>query len=118
MTHLLVKTEENLATVRTLKYLQAVASGIMVVSESWMKACQLNKANLAKAEQWEARDEELDVEGSRKSREAKARGEAPLLKGFEVLIREELEGLGGGVCSKSPVAFQRLIISGRAWKTC
>ena len=114
VTHLLVKTEENLATVRTLKYLQAVASGIMVVSESWMKACQLNKANLAKAEQWEARDEELDVEGSRKSREAKARGEAPLLKGFEVLIKEELEGLGGWVCSKSPVAFQRLILSGRA----
>ena len=96
VTHLLVKTEDNMETVRTLKYLQAVASGIMVVSESWMKACQRNKANLAKAEQWEARDEELGgVEGPRKSREAKARGEAPLLKGFEVLIKEELDGLGG-----------------------
>ena len=96
VTHLLVKTEANLGTVRTLKYLQAVASGTMVVSESWMKACQLNGANLAKAEQWEARDEELDgEEGSRKSREAKARGEAPLLQGFDVLVREELEGLGG-----------------------
>jgi len=96
VTHLLVKTEGNLETVRTLKYLQAVASGIMVVSESWMKACQLNRADLAKAEQWEARDEELGgVEGPRKSREAKARGEAPLLKGFEVLIKEELDGLGG-----------------------
>ena len=96
VSHLLVKTEGNLETVRTLKYLQAVASGVMVVSESWMKACQRNKANLAKAEQWEARDEELDgVEGSRKSREAKARGEAPLLKGYEVLVKEELEGLEG-----------------------
>ena len=96
VTHLLVKTDDNMETVRTLKYLQAVASGIMVVSESWMKACQRNKSNLAKAERWEARDEELEgEEGSRKSREAKVRGEAPLLKGYEVLIREELEGLEG-----------------------
>ena len=94
MTHLLVKAEDNMETVRTLKYLQAVASGIMVVCESWMKACQRNKANLSKAEQWEARDEELEgEEGSRKAREAKVRGEAPLLKGYEVLVREDLEGL-------------------------
>ena len=96
VSHLLVKTEGNLETVRTLKYLQAVASGVMVVSESWMKACQRNKANLAKAEQWEAKDEELDgVEGSRKSREAKARGEAPLLKGYEVMVKEEFEEIEG-----------------------
>merc|ERR1719234_1894379 len=97
VSHLLVKTDGNLETVRTLKYLQAVASGVMVVSESWMAACQRDNANLAKAEHWEAKDEELDgVEGSRKSREAKARGDAPLLKGYEVLVKEELEGLEGG----------------------
>merc|ERR1719234_2115656 len=44
VSHLLVKTDGNLETVRTLKYLQAVASGVMVVSESWMTACQRNKA--------------------------------------------------------------------------
>ena len=94
MSHLLVRTDDNMGTVRTLKYLQAVASGVMVVSESWMQACQRNRSNLAKAERWEARDEELNgSEGPRKSREAKVRGEAPLLKGYEVLIRAEFDGL-------------------------
>ena len=118
MTHLLVRTDENLETVRTLKYLQAVASGIMVVSESWMKACQLNRTNLAKAEQWEARDEELGgEEGSRKSREAKARGEGPLLKGFEVLLREELEGLGRFALSPQ-LPLKHSIVIGTVWRTC
>ena len=95
VTHVLVSTAEDLQAVRTLKYLQAVASGILVVSELWVEACRRDPASLGRAAEWEVRDEEMEgVEGPRLAREARERGEGGrLMAGMEVLVREELEGL-------------------------
>merc|ERR1719494_571247 len=77
VTHLIVRTEDDLVAERTLKYLQAVASGVMVVSEAWVVECHREIANLGKAKKWEVKDEgveeglEEDQEGPRKSREAR-----------------------------------------------
>ena len=110
VTHLIVRTEDDLVAERTLKYLQAVASGVMVVSEAWVVECHRDIANLGKAKKWEVKDEgveeglEEDQEGPRKSREARELGEAPLLRGYEILLKEELEILQRWVfpilCSK------------------
>merc|ERR1712013_246147 len=95
VTHLIVRTEDDLVAERTLKYLQAVASGVMVVSEAWGVECHRDSANLGKAKKWEVKDEGveegLEEEGPRKSREARELGEAPLLRGYEILLKEELE---------------------------
>ena len=95
VSHLIVRTEDDLVAERTLKYLQAVASGVMVVSEAWVVECHRDNANLGKAKKWEVKDEGveegLEEEGPRKSREARELGEAPLLRGYEILLREELE---------------------------
>ena len=95
VTHLIVRTEEDLVAERTLKYLQAVASGVMVVSEAWVVECHRDSANLGKAKKWEVKDEGveegLEEEGPRKSREARELGEAPLLRGYEILLKEKLE---------------------------
>ena len=39
VTHMIVLTEDDLKTKRTLKYFQAVASGVTVVSHLWLLAC-------------------------------------------------------------------------------
>ena len=39
VTHMIVQTEDDLKTKRTLKYFQAVASGVTVVSHLWLLAC-------------------------------------------------------------------------------
>ena len=95
MTHVLVGTGEDLLARRTLKYLRAVASGLLVVSELWVEAYRREPACLGRATEWEGRDKELEsAEGPRLAREARQRGEGRrLMAGMEVLVREELEGL-------------------------
>ena len=95
MTHVLVGTGEDLLARRTLKYLRAVASGLLVVSELWVEVCRREPACLGRATEWEVRDKELEgAEGPRLAREARQRGEGRrLMAGMEVLVREELEGL-------------------------
>jgi hypothetical protein len=95
VTHIIVSTEENLEAVRTLKYLQGIASGILVVSELWVTACLRDSSCLGEALRWEVRDEELEgTQGPRLAREAREqRGSGLLLAGFEVLVRGQLEGL-------------------------
>jgi hypothetical protein len=98
VSHVLVSTEgrERLA-VRTLKYLQAVASGLLVVSEQWVLECLRDSSALGRALDWEVRDEELEgEEGPRRAREGRQGQEAALLQGFEVLVAGDLEGLARG----------------------
>ena len=93
VTHVVVRTDDALMAARTLKYLQAVASGLLVVSERWVAACLKDPAGLSDALRWEARDEELEGEGPRRAREARQAGAGLLLAGFEVLVEGEMEGL-------------------------
>ena len=59
ITHIIVSTGEELEAQRTLKYLQGVASGVMIVSHLWVEACLVDRNNLGKADKWEVTDEEL-----------------------------------------------------------
>jgi len=94
VTHLIVSTGENLEAQRTLKFLQAVASGVMIVSFLWIEACMNDERNLGKAENWEVLDEELEgANGPFRSRKSREEGNKPLLAGFEVLIEGQLDGL-------------------------
>ena len=94
VTHLIVSTGENLEAQRTLKFLQAVSSGVMIVSFRWIEACIKDESQLGKAENWEALDEELEgANGPFRSRKSREEGNKPLLAGFEVLIEGQLEGL-------------------------
>eukprot|EP00092_Neocalanus_flemingeri_P085521 GFUD01107622.1.p1 GENE.GFUD01107622.1~~GFUD01107622.1.p1 ORF type:complete len:191 (-),score=76.72 GFUD01107622.1:69-641(-) len=91
---MIVSTGEGLEAQRTLKYLQGVASGVMVVSHLWAEACMVDKYNVARADNWEVIDEELGgANGPWRARKRKEEGREPLLAGFEVLIEGELEGL-------------------------
>ena len=94
VTHVVVKTGENLEAQRTLKFLQAVSSGIRIVSFLWVEACLKNKDNLNKADNWEALDEELHgANGPFRARKGREEGKKPLLAGLEVLIDGPIEGL-------------------------
>ena len=62
VTHVIVTTEESFEAKRTLKYLKGVACGLMIVSHLWSEACLMDKSNIARAEQWEVPDEELEGE--------------------------------------------------------
>ena len=94
VTHVVVKTGEDLEAQRTLKFLQAVSSGIMIVSFLWVEACLKNKDNLSKADKWEVLDEELGgANGPFRARKGREEGRKPLLAGFEVLINGPLDGL-------------------------
>ena len=94
VTHIIVSTGEGLEAQRTLKYLQGVASGVMVVSHLWVEACMLDRSNVARADKWEVTDEELGgANGPWRARKRKEEGREPLLTGFEVLIEGELDGL-------------------------
>ena len=98
VSHVLVSTEgEERLAVRTLKYLQAVASGLLVVSEQWVLECLRDSSALGRALDWEVRDEELEgEEGPRRAREGRQGQEAALLQGFEVLVAADLDGLARG----------------------
>ena len=94
VTHVVVKTGDNLEAQRTLKFLQAVSSGVRIVSFLWVEACLKDKENLKNADQWEALDEELNgANGPFRSRKSREEGKKPLLAGLEVLIDEPLVGL-------------------------
>ena len=105
VTHLIVRTEENCEAERTMKYLQSVARGLMVVSYRWVEACLQDRSNIDKAEQWEVLDEELDgANGPYRARKHREEGGRPLLTGFEILLEGDLPGLGrdnvGGLVSR------------------
>ena len=94
VTHLVVKTGDNLEAQRTLKFLQAVSSGIMIVSFGWIEACIKDMKNLGKADKWEVLDEEMGgANGPFRARKSREEGRQPLLKGYEILIQGELDGL-------------------------
>ena len=94
VTHVVVKTGENLQAQRTLKFLQAVASGVRVVSFLWVEACLKDKENLDNAAKWEALDEELNgANGPFRARKGREEGKKPLLAGLEVYIDGPLGGL-------------------------
>lgn len=94
VTHIIVSTGEELEAQRTLKYLQGVASGVMVVSHLWVEASIRDQSNVARAEKWEVTDEELGgANGPWRARKRKEEGRGALLAGFEVLIEGELDGL-------------------------
>ena len=94
VTHIVVKTGDNLEAQRTLKFLQAVSSGIRIVSFLWVEACLKDRDNLHKADNWEALDEELNgANGPYRARKGREEGKKQLLSGFEVLIDGPIEGL-------------------------
>ena len=94
VTHLVVKTGDNLEAQRTLKFLQAVSSGIMIVSFGWIEACIKDMKNLGKADKWEVLDEEMGgANGPFRARKSREEGRQPLLKGYEILIQGDLDGL-------------------------
>ena len=94
VTHVIVKTGTDLGAQRTLKFLQAVASGVMIVSSRWIEACLQDPANLARADQWETLDEELGgANGPFRSRKSREEGRKPLLAGFELFVDGEVDGL-------------------------
>ena len=91
VTHLVITTGDDLQTARTLKYLQAVASGVLIVSAGWVEACLQNRGELARAEEWEVTDLELPgCYGPRSSRRRREEGRPPLLSGYEVMVVGEL----------------------------
>ena len=92
VTHMIVQTEDDLKTKRTLKYFQAVASGVTVVSHLWVLACMEDMRNLDRADKWEVKDEG-GTNGPMLARKTKEEGREPLLSGFEVGIKGEIEGL-------------------------
>ena len=97
VTHLIVSTGAELEAQRTLKYLQGVASGIMVVSHLWAEACQEDRKNIGLIENWEVTDEELGgANGPWRARKRKEEGGALLLAGYEILIDGQLDGLEKG----------------------
>jgi len=94
VTHIIVSTGEELEAQRTLKYLQGVASGVMIVSHLWVEACIADRNNLGMADKWEVTDEELmGANGPWRARKRREEGREPLLSGFQVLIDGDLEGL-------------------------
>ena len=94
VTHVVVKTGDNLEAQRTLKFLQAVSSGVRIVSFLWVEACLKDKDNLKHADKWEALDEELNgANGPFRARKGREDGKKPLLAGLEVLIDGPIEGL-------------------------
>jgi len=94
VTHIIVSTGEELEAQRTLKYLQGVASGVMIVSHLWVEACMVDRSNLGKAENWEVTDEELmGANGPWRARKRREEGREPLLSGFQFLVDGELDGL-------------------------
>jgi len=94
VTHVVVSTSPDREAQRTLKYLQAVASGLLVVSELWMEACLKNSGALSDAASWEVTDEELGgSNGPWAARQARLSSRPPLFKGFQVFVSGELEGL-------------------------
>ena len=92
VTHMIVLTEDDLKTKRTLKYFQAVASGVTVVSHLWVLACMEDMRNLDRADKWEVKDEG-GTNGPMLARKTKEEGREPLLSGFEVGIKGEIDGL-------------------------
>ena len=91
VTHLIITTGADLKTGRTLKYLQAVASGVLIVSQGWVAACLQDRAQLARAEDWEVTDQDLPgCNGPWRSRKRREEGRPPLLSGYEVMVEGDL----------------------------
>ena len=88
-----MNTDDNLQTPRTLKYLQAVASGLLIVSFSWVEACLEDRGRLAIAEEWEVSDLEMEENGPCRSRMRREQKRRPLLAGFEVFTEGDIENL-------------------------
>ena len=59
VTHIIVSTKEELEEQRTLKSLQGVASGVMIVPYLWVEACLVNRNNMGNTDKWEVTDKEL-----------------------------------------------------------
>ena len=93
VTHLVITTGEDLLAARTLKYLQAVASGVLIVSVGWVEAALLDRSQLARPEDWEVTDRELGSDGPRRSRKRREEGRPPLLSGYEVMVEGDLAHL-------------------------
>merc|ERR1712179_394156 len=92
VTHIIVSTGEELQAQRTLKYLQGVASGVLIVSHLWVEACLVDMDNLGRAEMWEVTDGELiGANGPWRARKRREEGREPLLAGFQVIIFDYLE---------------------------
>ena len=94
VTHLIVATGDDLTTQRTLKYLQAVASGVLIVSHRWVAACLQDRAQLGRAEDWEVTDQDLEgFNGPWRSRMRREQGRPALMSGFEVMVEGDLAHL-------------------------
>ena len=94
VTHVIMNTDDNLQTPRTLKYLQAVASGLLIVSFSWVEACLEDRGRLAIAEEWEVSDLEMEgANGPCRSRMRREQKRRLLLAGFEVFTEGDVENL-------------------------
>ena len=92
VTHLVVSTGDNYQAQRTLKFLQAVASGVMIVSYKWIAACTKDMSYLGKADQFEALDEELGgINGPFRARKSREEGRKPMMAGFEILIEGAMD---------------------------
>lgn len=92
-THVIVKTEENLFAQRTLKYLQGIGRGLMLVSHLW---CEVSLAvgRLLPASDWEVLDAELEgAQGPRLSRLAQEAGDHAILRGWEIMIVGEITAI-------------------------
>ena len=90
-THLIVGTNNNMETTVTIRVLQALAKRtMMMVSEKWVSACLEDKANLSKIANWEAKIEGFgDIVPSRKAREARERGDPPLLHKIQIVVDDK-----------------------------
>ena len=89
-----ISVGEELEAQRTLKYLQGVASGVVIVPHLRLEACLIDRNKFGKANKWGVTDEELMGEnGPWRARKRREEGRELLLAGFQILIDVNLEGL-------------------------
>ena len=93
--------KEELEPQRNMKYLQGVASGVMIVSHMWVEACLVDRNNLGKADKWEVADEELmGANGPWRARKRREEGQETLQTGFQILIDGDLKALDTAIVLK------------------
>ena len=94
VTHIIMGSDSSLRAPRTKEYIMGVASGRLIVSDLWVEACVADLKNVVKAKQFEVCDEELGgAKGPWLSRIARLSSKPGLLKGFEVLIADQLDSI-------------------------
>jgi len=92
-THVIVGTGINMEAERTLKYLQGVASGKLVVSHLWIEEA-MRCHYIPDTKEFEVKDKETGGRyGPLKSRLDKEGGNAGILSRFEFLVNEDCEDL-------------------------